>query len=112
LDEVWVINILDYKEIRPPKNQLEADLLAVELPFTTIAHDDVKLFAFHLKEAGLDKKIKLIKINLSYKELDFFWKHSTLEKGIQVGYDGAQATIRDYLRTSKSARLTPVRMAG
>jgi hypothetical protein len=50
------------------------------LPFTTIAHDDIKLFAFHLKEAGLDKKIKLVKINLSYKDLDFSWKQSTLKK--------------------------------
>lgn len=97
LNEVWVINILDYKEIKPPKNQLEADLLAVELPFTTIAHDDIKLFDFYLKEAGLNKKIKLIKINLSYKELDFFWKQSTLEKGIQVGYNGAVATIKEYM---------------
>ncbi len=105
LNEVWVINILDYKEIKPPKNQLEADLLAVELPFATIAHDDIKLFAFHLKEAGLDKKIKLIKIDLSYKDLDFFWKHSTLEKGIQVGYEGALATIHDYLSASKVVRM-------
>jgi predicted acylesterase/phospholipase RssA len=113
LNEVWVINILDYKEIKPPKNQLEADLLAVELPFTTIAHDDIKLFAFHLKEEGLDKKIKLVKINLSYKDLDFFWKQSTLEKGIQVGYDGALATIKNYLDASQApAKLKPVRMAG
>jgi hypothetical protein len=105
LNEVWVINILDYKEIKPPKNQLEADLLAVELPFTTIAHDDIKLFAFHLKKAGWDKKIKLIKIDLSYKELDFYWKRSTLEKGIQVGYEGALATIHDYLSTAKVVRM-------
>lgn len=105
LDEVWVINILDYKEIKPPKNQLEADLLAVELPFATIARSDIKLFAFHLKETGLDKKIKLIKIDLSYKELDFFWKHSTLEKGIQAGYEGALAAIHDYLITPKVVRM-------
>jgi predicted acylesterase/phospholipase RssA len=105
LNEVWVINILDYKEIKPPKNQLEADLLAVELPFTTIAHDDIKLFAFHLKEAGLEKKIKLIKIDLHYKDLDFFWKHSTLEKGIQVGYEGALATIHDYLSPAEAVRI-------
>jgi predicted patatin/cPLA2 family phospholipase len=56
LNEVWVINILDYKEIKPPKNQLEADLLAVELPFTTIAHDDIKLFAFHLRKPDWTKR--------------------------------------------------------
>ncbi len=113
LNEVWVINILDYKEIKPPQNQLEADLLAVELPFATIAHDDLKLFAFHLKEAGLDKRIRLVKINLSYKDLDFFWKRSTLKKGIQVGYHGASATIKDYLKASKPLpELEPLRMAG
>ena len=113
LDEVWVINILDYKEVKPPKNQLEADLLAVEVPFATIAHDDIKLFAFYLKEAGLDRKTRLVKIDLSYKELDFFWRRSTLEKGIQVGYDGAMATIKNYLNASRtSARKKPLRLAG
>lgn len=105
LNEVWVINILDYKEIKPPKNQLEAELLAVELPFATIARSDIKLFAFHLKETGLDKKIKLIKIDLSYKELDFFWRHSTLERGIQAGYEGALVAIHDYLAKPKVVRM-------
>jgi predicted acylesterase/phospholipase RssA len=108
LSEIWVLNILDYKEIKPPENQLEADLLAVELPFTTIAQDDVKLFAFHLKEAGLDKKIRLVKIDLSYKDLDFYWKHSTLEKGIEVGYKGALATIKKYLNTPTRAPADPM----
>jgi hypothetical protein len=107
LDEIWVINILDYKEIKPPENPLEADLLAVELPFTTIAHDDVKLFAGHLKAAGLDQRIKLVKINVSYKDLDFFWKQSTLEKGIEVGYAGAMATIEAYRESL--AETTPAR---
>jgi hypothetical protein len=96
LNEVWVLNILDYKEIKPPKNQLEADLLAVELPFTTIANDDIKLFEFYLKRDGWDKKIKVVKIDLTYRDLDFFWKQSTLEKGIQIGYNGAVATIKEY----------------
>lgn len=97
LDEVWVINILDYKEIIPPKNQLEADLLAVELPFTTISQDDIKLFRYHLKKLGLDSKIKLVEIKTSYKDLDFFWKQSTLQKGIKIGYNGAMKTIQEYL---------------
>jgi predicted acylesterase/phospholipase RssA len=105
LNEVWVINILGYKEVKPPKNQLEADLLAVELPFATIAQSDIKLFAVRLKETGLDKKIKLIKIDLSYKDLDFFWKHSTLEKGIEVGYEGALAAIHDYHSPSNVVRM-------
>lgn len=98
LDEVWVLNILDYKIVEPPRNQLEADLLAVELPMTTIAQSDIKLFSFYLQEAGLDEKIKLVKLNLSYKDLDYFWKQSTLEHGIQAGYDGAIASIKAYLQ--------------
>lgn len=105
LNEVWVINILGYKEIKPPQNQLEADLLAVELPFATIAQSDIKLFALRLKETGLDKKIKLIKIEPSYKDLDFLWKHSTLERGIQAGYEGALAAIYDYQSPSNVVRM-------
>lgn len=115
LDEIWVINILDYKAIKPPENLLEADLLAVELPFATIAHDDIKIFNLFLKKSGLDKKIKFVKINLSYKELDFFWKRSTLEKGIEVGYSGAKATIDRYLYEAEAGNtpyLAPMRKAG
>lgn len=113
LDEVWVINILHYEEVKPPKNQLEADLLAVELPMTTIAQADVKLFSFYLQEAGLDRKIKMVKIDLSCRDLDFYWKQSTLEKGIQVGYDGALATIQAYLNESgEQDEQFDVRMAG
>ncbi len=97
LEEVWVINILDYKTVKPPRNQLEADLIGVELPFATIAHDDIKLFEYHLKQNGYEDKLKVIKIDMSYKELDFFWRWSTLEKGIQVGYEGAKQTITKYL---------------
>jgi hypothetical protein len=113
LNEVWVINILHYEEVKPPKNQLEADLLAVELPMTTIAQSDVKLFSFYLQEAGLDRKIKMIKIDLSCRDLDFFWKQSTLEKGIQVGYEGTLATIQAYLNESGGQdEEFDVRMAG
>jgi hypothetical protein len=104
LDEVWVINILDYKEITPPKNQLEADLLAVELPFITIAQDDIKLFRHHLKDLGLDSKIKIVEIKASYKDLDFFWKQSTFQEGLKVGYDGAMKTIQQYSMEKKTTR--------
>jgi len=113
LDEVWVVNILDYKEVNPPRNQLEADLLAVELPMTTIAQSDIKLFSFYLQEAGLYDKIKLIKINLSCRDLDFFWRQSTLEKGIRIGYEGTMDTIQAYLNDyNTSDEPYDIRMAG
>jgi predicted acylesterase/phospholipase RssA len=113
LNEVWVVNILDYKEVHPPLNQLEADLLAVELPMTTIAQSDIKLFSFYLQEAGLYDKIKLIKINLSCKDLNFFWRQSTLEKGIRIGYEGALTTIQAYLNESGTqAEPYDIRIAG
>ncbi len=111
LEEVWVLNILDYKTVRPPRNQLEADLLGVELPFTTIAHDDVKLFECYVKQNGYANKIKVVRIDMSYKDLDFFWKWSTLEKGIEIGYQGAVKTINDYFlntpgRRTRGGRIT------
>lgn len=113
LDEVWVLNILDYNTVKPPKNQLEADLLAVELPMATIAQNDIKLFSYYLQEAGLDEKIKLVKINLSTEDIDYFWKQSTLEHGIQAGYDGATATIKAYQQeTEERDERYDIRMVG
>ncbi len=94
LDEVWVIKITDYKSIKPPQNLLDAELLAVMLPFTTIADDDIKLFKYHLKEQG--DTTKVVEIGMRYDELNYHWSYANLDKGIEVGYQGAKATIADY----------------
>lgn len=101
VDEVWIMKILDYEEIKAPKNQLEADLLAVELPFITIADSNLKLFKYRLKERGLQERIKVVEIDVNFNELNFFWKQSTLKKGIEVGYQGAIETIRKYTEKRK-----------
>ncbi|HCL56783.1 MAG TPA: hypothetical protein DHW82_07215 [Spirochaetia bacterium] len=96
LNEVWVIRITDYKTIKPPKNVIESELLGVMLPFDTIAADDVKLFKYHLKDRGLDKKIAVIDIEMKYQELTYDWNYSNLYKGIEAGYQGALKTIKKY----------------
>lgn len=96
LTEVWVIQITDYKSIKPPKDLIDGELLGVMLPFDTIAHDDVKLFEYHLKERGLDKKIKVYKIKMSYEKVDYNWNFKNLYAGIDVGYKGTQKALEDY----------------
>jgi predicted acylesterase/phospholipase RssA len=96
--EVWMVNILGYDTISPPKNQLDAELLAVEIPFSTIAKNNIQMFKDELFRKGLSHKVKIIDVgdNIDYTKVDFYWKRSTLETGINEGYAAAEKTITRY----------------
>lgn len=97
LNEIWVIRITERKQIRPPKTLIDAQLLGVMLPFNTIAEDDVKLFKLHLKERGLERKIKVIEIAVSHQDISYHWSYANLEHGMRVGEAGARKKIEAYL---------------
>jgi predicted acylesterase/phospholipase RssA len=98
LDEIWVVKIADYDQVVPPANLIDSELMSVMLPFDTISDDDIKLFAYRLKEYNLRKKkdIKLIDIEMQYGEVNYHWNHCNLDNGIKAGYDGAILAIQNY----------------
>ena len=52
LDEVWVLKIVDYKQLKRPTNLVEG-LSTLPMIFAdTAADDDIKLFRYHLLEQG------------------------------------------------------------
>jgi predicted acylesterase/phospholipase RssA len=99
LDEIWVIKIADYKQITPPKNLIEAELLGVMLPFDTISDDDIVLFSQRLQEYNRknSKNIKLVNVLMKYGTLNYHWNHSNLNQGIQVGYNGTLNAINTFI---------------
>ena len=98
LDEIWVIKIADYKQITPPKNLIEAELLGVMLPFDTISDDDIVLFSQRLQEYNRknNKNVKLVNVLMKYGTLNYHWNHSNLNQGIAVGYQGTLNAINEF----------------
>ncbi len=96
LDEIWVVKIADYQEVKPPDNLIEASLTAVMLPFDTISDDDIEIFSHHLTQVSDRKKTRLIKINMKYGAVNYHWNHSNLKEGIKTGYEGTMKAIEEY----------------
>ncbi|RLC19606.1 MAG: hypothetical protein DRI57_06770 [Deltaproteobacteria bacterium] len=98
LDEIWVVKIADYKEVKPPENLIEASLLGVMLPFNTISDDDIVLFSHKLQEYNRKegKNIRLVNVLMKYGELDYHWNHSNLDRGIRIGYEGTLKSIKEF----------------
>ena len=98
LDEIWVVKIADYKEVKPPENLIEASLLGVMLPFDTISDDDIVLFSHKLREYNQKegKNIRLVNVLMKYGELNYHWNHSNLDRGIKIGYEGTLKSIEEF----------------
>ncbi|KQC11556.1 MAG: hypothetical protein APR62_09580 [Smithella sp. SDB] len=106
LDEIWVVKIADYQEVKPPKNLIEAALTAVMLPFDTISDDDIEIFSHHLAQISDNEKTRLIKINMNYGTVNYHWNHSNLKEGIKTGYEGTIKAIEEYEARKKTLGLS------
>lgn len=104
VDEIWVVKIADYQEVRPPKNLIDASLTAVMLPFDTISDDDVEIFSHHLQWRKGDDKARLVRINMNYGAVNYHWSHANLKEGIKTGYDGTMKAIEEYERREEPQR--------
>jgi predicted acylesterase/phospholipase RssA len=96
IDEIWVVKIADYHQVKPPQNIIEASLIAVMLPFDTISDDDIEIFSHHMRTNADVNKARLIRINMNYDAVNYHWSHANLKEGIKVGYEGTLKAIEEY----------------
>ncbi|MEN6623469.1 MAG: patatin-like phospholipase family protein, partial [Smithella sp.] len=88
IDEIWVVKICDYQEVKPPGNLIESALTAVMLPFDTISDKNIENFSHKLAQSHGRAKAKLININMNYGAVNYHWSHANLQEGIKTGYEG------------------------
>jgi hypothetical protein len=103
LDEIWVVKIADYQEVKPPQNLIEASLIAVMLPFDTISDDDIEIFSQQMMAASPIGRAQLIRINMKYDAVNYHWSHANLREGIKTGYAGTIKAIEAYQRQAATA---------
>ena len=124
LDEVWVVKIVDYKQIAKPNNLVEGISLLPMIFADTAADDDIKLFRYHLLEEGkFDLNYEMFeygadKMSKEYKEKmkDTLWKSCSLADKIKkikvvnirvkyedVNFDWNQANLERGIKAGKEA---------
>jgi len=106
LDEVWVSRLLVHKQIRKPRNLVDALNNLVMMFAATSTEDDVKLFKYHVRERG--HKIRIVELDVSY-DVDFDWTHSNLQRGIDEGWRSADEALKVY-RAGETPLVIPGRV--
>lgn len=96
LDEIWVSRIVNYKEIRAPKNIYDALGNLCMLFAATVGDDDVKLFKYH---ARLDRDPpwdgQLIEIDYG-AGANFDWNYTNFDNAFKAGRDAAEQAYIKY----------------
>jgi predicted acylesterase/phospholipase RssA len=96
LDEIWVSRIVNYKEIRAPKNIYDALGNLCMLFAATVGDDDVKLFKYH---ARLDRDPpwagQIIEIDYG-AGANFDWNYANFDRAFKAGRDAAEQTYIKY----------------
>jgi predicted acylesterase/phospholipase RssA len=96
LDEIWVSRIVNYKEIRAPKNIYDALGNLCMLFAATVGDDDVKLFKYH---ARLDRDPpwagQIIEIDYG-AGANFDWNYTNFDHAFKAGRDAAEQTYIKY----------------
>jgi len=96
LDEVWVSKIVDYEEIRAPRNLCDAMGNLCMLFAATVGDDDVKLFKYH---ARLDRPQpwtgQIVDIDFGGKT-NFDWNQKNFDNGFDVGWHAAETAWKQY----------------
>ncbi|MEZ5788217.1 MAG: patatin-like phospholipase family protein [Xanthobacteraceae bacterium] len=96
LDEIWVSKIVDYKQIRAPKNIYDALGNLCMLFAATVGDDDVKLFKYH---ARLDRDPpwagQLIEIEYG-AGANFDWNYKNFDNAFKAGRAAAAEAYTKY----------------
>lgn len=95
IEEVWISRILDSRQIRSPKNLGNALNNLIMLFAANASEDDVKLFKYSLWERR--SSVRVVEIPVATM-VDYDWSYSNLDRGIQLGYEAAEAALDDYRR--------------
>ncbi len=96
LEEVWVIRIVDPKQIRPPENMDDAMNNLCMLFAGSLGESNVEEFEEHVKnDPKLKDRIRIRIVPVSH-DINYDWNHSNLDRGIEQGYAFTLAEIEKY----------------
>ncbi|MEL6266973.1 MAG: patatin-like phospholipase family protein, partial [Pseudomonadota bacterium] len=94
LDEIWVLRIVDPKQVRRPQNLKDGLANLCMLFAGSLGQDNVLMFEDRLQREKLGVKVFVVPVS---HDITFDWNVSNLLKGCDQGYANAMACIENYL---------------
>jgi predicted acylesterase/phospholipase RssA len=99
-EEIWVVRIVDSKQVRKPVNLHDSLANLCQLFAATVGEDDVKLFKYHVQYDEPEPKKEpwrgvVVEIHVP-AGINFKWNHSNLDKGRRLGRKAAVEAIAAY----------------
>ena len=113
LDEIWVCRIVDYRQIRAPKNLHDSLANLCQQFAAEVGENDIRIFRNHLrKSAGRIPRIVEIPVTMAAEpkkdgrgdkaidkaeaaEITFRWDHANLHNGVGKGHAAVQRVLED-----------------
>ena len=90
LDEIWINRIVDYTQVRAPKNLHDGLANLCMLFAAEVGENDVKLFRHHLRKSTTPRP-RVVEIPIIPRtKVGFEWNVSNLDRGVEEGH---RATI-------------------
>lgn len=93
LEEVWVVRIVDTRQVKTPRNLTDGLSNLCMLFAASLGQENVELFVDKVRHS--ERNIKVVRLTVS-SDVDFEWNHTNLEVGIRHGYMEASEAIRRY----------------
>ncbi|MEO1457085.1 MAG: patatin-like phospholipase family protein [Pseudomonadota bacterium] len=94
LDEIWVLRIVDPKQVRRPQNLKDGLANLCMLFAGSLGKDNVLMFEERIKSEQLGVKVFVVPVA---HDVSFDWNVSNLMKGSRLGYENAMACIDTYV---------------
>ncbi|MEM9781308.1 MAG: patatin-like phospholipase family protein [Pseudomonadota bacterium] len=94
LDEIWVLRIVDPKQVRRPQNMKDGLANLCMLFAGSLGKDNVLMFEDRLQREKLGVKVFVVPVA---HDITFDWNVSNLMKGCEQGYANTMACIENYL---------------
>jgi len=93
LDEIWVCRIVDYRQVRLPKNLHDSLGNLCEEFAAEVGENDIELFKSHLRKT-VGRTPRVVEIPLRVKtKVNYRWDHENLDNG----YDEGQRAVRELM---------------
>ena len=93
LEEVWVVRIVDKRQVKKPENLTDGLSNLCMLFAASLGLENVEMFVDKVRHS--DRNIKIVRLQVS-SDVDFEWNHRNLQIGIHQGYKAASDAIRQY----------------
>lgn len=97
LEEVWIVRIVDPRQVRPQKNLYDAMNNLCMLFAGALGEANVQEFEDKVNQKrGKKNRVRIYPIEVSH-DINYDWTRSNLQNGIDQGYMFAEQEIKKYL---------------